>query len=374
MKKGSKFIIIMIVSLMTMGTTIVTNGYSTSISAQSAIVLDSTTGRVLYEKSSSQRMPMASTTKIMTALVALENSNLEEVVEIPKEAVGVEGSSIYLGYDEKVKMKDLLYGLMLRSGNDSAVAIAIHVGGSMEDFIDLMNKKAKEIGASNTNFTNPNGLHHNDHYTTAYDLALITREAFKNGTFKEIVKTKLYVAEREGYKYFYNKNKTLNQYHGGDGVKTGYTMAAGRCLVTSATRDGMQLICVVLNAPNWFQDSYNLLDYAFENYNASKVISKEAVLKNISIKNGKKSQTGVVSQEDVVIPLKDGEVNKLFTVFELDEAIEAPLKRGAQLGKAKIYLEDRLLYNLTLYSREDIDKKDFRDQLSDYFNEKFKKE
>ncbi len=370
--KGSKLIIsLVLILLVTMSSFSTSNGYSRAISAQSAIVIDSVTGRVLYEKNSNAKKPMASTTKIMTALVALEKCKLDEIVEVPKEAVGVEGSSIYLEYDEKITIKDLLYGLMLRSGNDAAVAIAIHVGGSVEDFAELMNKKAKEIGALNTNFTNPNGLHSDKHYTTAYDLALITREAFKSNTFKEIVKTKLYVADREGYKYFYNKNKTLSQYNGGDGVKTGYTMAAGRCLVTSASREDMQLIGVVLNAPNWFQDCYRLLDSSFEEYTSSKIIEKNAVLKNIFVNNGKKESTSVVSFKDVVIPLKENELEKISTVFELDDMIQAPVKRGQKIGEVKIYLDEKLMYTLDLYTREDIAIRGFKDKLSDYIKEKF---
>lgn len=191
------FIILLIFSL------IPVSAYANS--AESAIVMEVKTGRILYAKNINVKKPMASTTKIMTALVAMENRDLESIVKIPDEAVGVEGSSIYLRNDEKVKLKDLLYGLMLRSGNDSAVAIAHHVSGSVEGFGDLMNKKAKQLGANNSNFKNPHGLHHKDHYTTAYDLALITREALLNENFKKIVGSKRWIAERDGYNTFYNK-------------------------------------------------------------------------------------------------------------------------------------------------------------------------
>ncbi|WZL74928.1 D-alanyl-D-alanine carboxypeptidase [Clostridiaceae bacterium 35-E11] len=336
-----------------------------NISASSAIVMDVKTGRILFEKNINQKKPMASTTKIMTALLALEKTPLEEIIKVPRNAVGVEGSSIYLQYDEKLSMKDLLYGLMLRSGNDAATAVAVHVSGSVEKFSDLMNKRARELGAINTNFMNPHGLHNASHYTTAYDLALITREALKNKNFSEIVQTKLWVAEREGYKYFYNKNKILSQYAGGNGVKTGYTKAAGRCLVTSATRNGMQLLCVVLNAPNWFQDSYQLLDNAFEKYDAVSIIKKDAILKTISVKNGKKSSTKLISTEDVVIPLTEKEKDKIRTVLDVNEVFEAPIARGVKLGKAKIYLHDQLLYIADLMCREDIGTKSFKDKVLD---------
>ena len=337
------------------------------ISANSAIVMDATTGRILYEKNIHARKPMASTTKIMTALVALEKTNLEDVVKVSRNAVGVEGSSIYLTYDERITMKDLLYGLMLRSGNDSAAAIAIEIGGSIDGFSKLMNKKAREIGAINTNFTNPHGLHNENHYTTAYDLALITREALKKDAFKEIVRTKLWVAERENFKYFYNKNKTLVELHGGDGVKIGFTTSAGRCLVTSATRDGMQLISVVLNAPNWFQDSYLLLNNIFEEYKPYNVFHKDQVLKNVSVVNGQKTETGIISYENATIPVKAEELDKIITVLEVKEKYTAPLKRGDKLGRAKIFVDNQLIYSLYLYCREDIYQKTVKDKVINFF-------
>ncbi|TCO79822.1 D-alanyl-D-alanine carboxypeptidase family protein [Marinisporobacter balticus] len=340
------------------------------ISASSAIVMDVKTGRVLYKKNINEKKPMASTTKIMTALLALEKMDLNKIVKIPNNAVGIEGSSIYLKKDEKMKMKDLVYGLMLRSGNDSAVAIATTISGSVENFAQLMNKRSKEIGAKNTNFMNPNGLHHKEHYTTAYDLALITREALLNKNFHKIVKTKLWVADRDGYKHFYNKNKILTQYDGGDGVKTGYTKAAGRCLVTSATRNGMQLICVVLNAPNWFNDSYGLLDDAFGKYTAYHAIKKDDVVKRIPIKNGKKIKTCVVSKEDVIVPLTCEEKKQVRTRLNIEESLEAPIKRGQKIGKAKVYLNGNLLYTTDLVTREDIGVKSFKDKVVDFIHRK----
>ncbi|MEW9123095.1 MAG: D-alanyl-D-alanine carboxypeptidase family protein, partial [Thermotaleaceae bacterium] len=343
----------------------VSYGQSSDISAASAIVMDVKTGRILYHKNMNDKKPMASTTKIMTALLALENSNMKEIAEISKNSVGVEGSSIYLQEGEKLKMEDLLYGLMLRSGNDSAVAIANKIAGSTEKFSDMMNQRAKEMGALNTNFKNPHGLHHPEHYTTAYDLALISREALLNKDFNTIVKTKLWIAEREGFKYFYNKNKTLSEYNGGDGVKTGYTKVAGRCLVTSATRNGMQLVCVVLNAPNWFQDSYYLLNQAFDKYHPWPVIQENIPLKTVSIENGKKETTKIICKENIFIPVTDEEKNKVVTVLELKEQFSAPIHRGTQLGRAKIYVDNKLFYTAELYSREDIEVKTFFDRITD---------
>lgn len=341
-------------------------GEGPSISASSAIVMDVQTGRILYAKNIHSKKPMASTTKIMTALLALENSSPETIVKVPRQAVGVEGSSIYLQYDENINMEDLVYGLMLRSGNDSAVAIANHVAGSVDEFSKLMNRRSKELGANNTNFVNPHGLHDDQHYTTAYDLALISRTALLNKEFKKIVSTKLWTADREGFKYFYNKNKTLTQYEGGDGVKTGFTKKSGRCLVTSATRNGMQLVTVVLNAPNWFQDSYQLLDYAFDQYKPHDIVKQDAYLKSISVKNGKKSETAVIAKENVIIPVTEEEKDKVVSVIEVDEVIEAPVTRNMKIGKLKVFLDGKLIYTTDLYTREDIERKDFKDKIVDF--------
>jgi D-alanyl-D-alanine carboxypeptidase (penicillin-binding protein 5/6) len=346
------------------------HGQGPGISASSAIVMDVQTGRILYAKNIHSKKPMASTTKILTALLALENSSPETVVKVPKQAVGVEGSSIYLQYDEKLKMEDLVYGLMLRSGNDSAVAIANHISGSVEEFSKLMNRRSKELGANNTNFVNPHGLHDDQHYTTAYDLALISRKSLLNKQFKKIVSTKLWTADREGFKYFYNKNKTLTQYEGGDGVKTGFTTKSGRCLVTSATRNGMQLVTVVLNAPNWFQDSYHLLDYSFDQYEPYDVIKQDTYLKSISVKNGKKSETAIIAKENVVIPVTKEEKDKVVSVIEVDEVIEAPVTRNMKVGKLKIYLDGKPIYTTDLYTREDIERKDFKDKIVDFISVK----
>lgn len=341
------------------------NSYANS--AGSAIVMEVKTGRILYSKNIYDRRPMASTTKIMTALLALENGNLESTFKVAKEAVGVEGSSIYLKHDENIKLEDLIYGLMLRSGNDSAVAIAHHISESTEEFANLMNQKAKKIGAKNTNFKNPHGLHHRDHYTTAYDLALITRQALLNEDFKKIVSSKRWVTERVGYNVFYNKNKTLNQFKGGDGVKTGYTKAAGRCLVTSATRNGMQLLCVVLNDPNWFNDCYALMERGFGKYKPKKVLVKDNDIKSFTPLKGKKEKSYMTVKEDIVIPVSKDEENKVLTIFECNEEYEAPIMKGQVLGKAKVYIGDKLLATTELIAKEDIEKKKFIDKIKDFF-------
>ena len=217
-----------------------------SASSSAEIAMELTTGEVLESGNADAKLPMASTTKIMTALIICEDCDLDEVITVPDAAVGVEGSSIYLKKEEQIDIRDLLYGLMLRSGNDSATALAIHHSGSVEKFVEVMNERAKQIGAENTNFKNPSGLPDNEHYTTARDLCEITRYALHNETFKEVVATKSYKGK---FREYANKNKMLYNYEGANGVKTGYTVKAGRCLVSSAERNGMTVICVVLNCP-----------------------------------------------------------------------------------------------------------------------------
>lgn len=332
------------------------NTHASGFSAASYILIEENSGRILLEGNAHEKMPMASTTKIMTALVAIENGNLEDIVEIDEKCINVEGSSIYLKEGEKIILIDLLYGLMLRSGNDSAVAIANHIGGSEEEFIAMMNKKAKEIGAVKTNFTNPHGLHDENHYTTAYDMALITREAFKHEEFEEISATKSYTSDREKDNYFLNKNKTLWEYEGGDGGKTGYTMASGRCLVSSARREDMRLIAVSLNAPNWFNDNYKLMDYGFENYKLYSVYEKGQLITLKDIKNATDEKIPLVPQGDFIYPLKDEEVKGVKLSFTTDEKIEAPVYKDDVFGKIEVFLDGKLIKKDNLLAKYDVEK------------------
>lgn len=249
------------------GAAAVSYGSEIASSAQSMALVDGDTGELIYSKNRDARREPASTTKICTAITVLENcTNLDLPIPIPNEAVGVEGSSLYLERGEMLSVRDLLYGLMLQSGNDCAVALAIIVGDSVEGFVKLMNETAEKAGATNTNFVNPHGLHHDEHYTTAHDLCKISYYAMQNETFREIVSTKRHTTpyhDREYCRNFPNKNKILFNYFGGNGIKTGYTRAAGRCLVSSATRDGKTYICTVLNCGDMWEESMRLLDRAF---------------------------------------------------------------------------------------------------------------
>lgn len=236
-------------------------------SAASMALVDGDTGELIYSKNCDAKREPASTTKICTAITVLENWSLLDLpVPIPDEAIGIEGSSLYLQKGEMLSVRDLLYGLMLQSGNDCAVALAVIVGGSVDGFVKLMNETAKMAGATNTNFVNPHGLHHDDHYTTARDLCAISYYAMKNEVFREIVGTKRHRTPYHNHDYdrnFPNKNKILYNYDGGNGIKTGYTRASGRCLVSSATRDGKMYICTVLNCYDMFEECMRLMDRAF---------------------------------------------------------------------------------------------------------------
>lgn len=247
-------------------------GTDVGISAGQAILIDGDSGRVLYEKNADEKAYPASTTKIMTAMITLEtlkrhDSPIDQIVEIPDSAEGVEGSSLYLKAGEEISIEDLLYGLMLVSGNDAAVALAEIIGGSEETFVKMMNEKAQQLGCRGTHFTNPSGLFDEEHYTTARDMAAIAYEAMKDPEFKKIVSVQNYAANREtkDYTNFYNKNKTIFQYDGGTGIKIGYTTDSGRTLVASSTRGDRSMICVVMSAPDWFNDAYRLMDYGYSN-------------------------------------------------------------------------------------------------------------
>ncbi|HVI41986.1 MAG TPA: D-alanyl-D-alanine carboxypeptidase family protein [Anaerovoracaceae bacterium] len=327
------------------------------VSARNAILIEANSGEVLYEKNAEEKAYPASITKIMTALLAIENGTLDKKVKISENAAGVEGSSIYLAPGEMISLRDLVYGLMLRSGNDAAIAISEEIGGSTNNFVIMMNKKARELGACNTNFMNPNGLHDPEHYTTAKDMALIARAAMKNAEFKKVAATKSWVTDRgEGkYNYFYNKNKVVYQYNGGTGIKIGYTKAAGRTLVASSERDGMELICVVMNAPDWFQDTYKLMDYAYSQYETTKIAIGQRPIKAVKIWGGNKDFVQIGSREDILCPVKKGVESKISIMYVLPKHQVAPISRWQEAGCLKIYVNGNYLFSKPLHYLEDLE-------------------
>lgn len=323
------------------------NGYYNAdklkLAAECAVLMEAESGRILFASNSQAKRAMASTTKIMTALVIIENCGLDELVTVPKEAVGIEGSSIYLAAGEKLTVKELLYGLMLRSGNDAATALALHCSGSIPEFVLLMNKYAKNIGALNTSFANPSGLPAQEHYTTAYDLALIAATAMKHEVFREIVSTQKTTISWDGHdteRLLVNKNKMLYQYDGADGIKTGYTVAAGRCLVASATRNDMTLIAVVLNSHPMYADCSAMLDFGFGGYRMTEILKANTIMGSINIKNGFEKSISYKAQSGFSYPLSEDDMSSLTVRIEA-EAVEAPVYKNDLIGYAEIYINGK---------------------------------
>ena len=229
------------------------------------ILINSDSMEVLYGENENIRLPMASTTKIMTALIAIENCNPNEIVTINKDMVNIEGSSVYLKENEQLTIEELLYCLMLRSGNDSAMAIAIHIAGNAQNFAEMMNIRAQSLKLKNTHFVNPHGLHDNNHYTSCYDLGIISCQAMKYPLFKKIVSTEcIRIGKDESTRVLVNKNKMLKSFTGANGIKTGFTKKAGRCLVASANKNGVNLISIVLNRADMYNECAHLLNKGFD--------------------------------------------------------------------------------------------------------------
>ena len=325
-------------------------------SAASAIVIDAQHGTVLLSHQAEVERPMASTTKVMTALLALEECDLTELVTAGHNAFGVPGTSIYLSEGETLTMEDMLYGLMLASGNDAAVAIAEHIDGSVAAFCERMTARARELGCEHTVFLTPHGLPQDGHYTTAHDLALIAREAMKNETFRQIVSTTRATIPWEGREYdriLNNKNKLLTTYPGATGIKTGYTRAAGRCLVSSAQRDGMELICVVLNCADWFDESARLLE-AGETVREMQVEVSDGTMLPIVAQG----ELGGVASKDSLPSLE----------LELPERLEAPIDRGEPLGTARMVVQGETVAQVPLVAGEAVERDDFPHRIRHYFS------
>jgi len=369
MSKTTQFIILLVVMTLTF-LTFSTECYANSsinlhVSAKSAIAIEWTTGKILFEKNKDLRLPMASTTKIMTAILTIENCDLNKEIEIPPQAIGVPGSSIYLEKGERLKIIELLYGLMLASGNDAAVALAISICGDVKKFVNLMNKKAKELGLQNTVFSSPHGLEEGRHYTTAYDLACLTAYAMRNQTFREIVSTtqkEIRWTTRPYNRILKNKNKMLKSYQGAEGVKTGFTKRAGRCLVTSVYRDGFRVICVVLNAPDMWNDTRKILDFAYQNYKFLKVDRGE--MGYLKVKNSKENwvKLGITEQKSFVLT-KD-QYPSLNVV--ISNKISAPVKKYTKIGKIEIKY-DHQTYSIPIVTLQECQRKTFWDNLKERF-------
>ena len=335
---------------------------SFAISAKSAVLIDSASGRILYEHNAYERLPMASTTKIMTGLLACESGKLNSTVKTSAFASGTEGSSLWLKIGERQTLLNLTYGLMLKSGNDAAVAIAEHLGGSIDAFALLMNKRAKEIGAKNTFFKNPHGLDAEGHCTTAYDLALIAREAMKNKKFREIVSTKTYSIPMQGEKWeraLKNHNKLLWRYEGCNGVKTGFTKKCGRCLVSSAKKDDEELICVTLNAPSDWNDHTKLLDYGFEKYEKKVLFKKGEKVCDYTYDKENSKKVALICENGFSALLEKGE--SLYSEIEFYK-LKIPSEKGTIAATAHIFCSGKKIANIDLVTKTEIKTPDFTEK------------
>jgi D-alanyl-D-alanine carboxypeptidase len=319
-----------------------------SMAAQSAILMDAATGTVLFEKNAEERRLIASTTKIMTALVILERfGNLDEMLAVPVKAVGVEGSSMYLQAGQQISVRDLLYGLLLKSGNDAAAALAIHCSGSIEEFAVLMNQKARELGMKNSSFQNPHGLNAEEHYSTARDMAVLTRAAHENDNFSKIVGSKY--AQLNGIT-IKNHNRMLWSYDGADGVKTGYTKNAGRCLVSSATRDGMRLIAVTLNDHNDWADHTTMLDYGFNHFTLKAVCLKGETVAPVPVIGGKTVNAKAAKTLKVLTAKQDA--GKLKIDVTLQRYLWAPVIERQRVGMITVTLDGKFISECPLLAEE----------------------
>jgi serine-type D-Ala-D-Ala carboxypeptidase (penicillin-binding protein 5/6) len=342
------------------------------INSRYAVVIDKNNKTVIYGKNENTKTKMASTTKIMTCLVVLENANLRDIVETSAKAAGTGGSKLKFKKGDKISVNDLLYGLMLRSGNDAAVALAEHVGGSIEVFATLMNKKAVELGLKNTHFETPHGLDSDNHYTTPYELALLTAYALENNIFKTIVGTKSCSININGIpRTIFNTNELLGNLNGVYGVKTGFTNGAGRCLVTAIKRENLDAICVVLGADtkkDRTADSVKLIEYTFKNYesiNISNKINEEFEKwksvneKRIVIKKGIKPSTKIKLDEYNIktYPIKKNSENDIKIEINGNLNINAPVRKNTKIGELKVFYDDKCISEIDILTNENIREK-----------------
>lgn len=344
-----KIIIAMISFLIIPSTT-----YAVLQNAESCVVINADTRQVIYEDNKDKMLGMASTTKIMTAILALENKNTNDLVTVSYNAQNQEGSSIYLRANEKISIENLLYGLMLNSGNDAAVAIAEGVSGDVENFVQMMNDKAREIGCENTHFENPSGLSGKEHYSTAYDMSLIMAYAMENEEFKKIASTKEYQIKGENtITYLKNHNKLLWKMKDFVAGKTGYTKKDGRCLVSFCERDGINLICVTLNDKTDWEDHQNLYDKGFSRIEEVEVLEKNQILATKTIK-GKK--INLLSGENVLLPLLEGNKKGITCQIFLDDNINDEISQGMKIGVGKILINDFEIKSFDIISGQSVDK------------------
>ena len=323
-----------------------------AVAAKGAVLIEGASGRVLFAQNADEAYPMASTTKLMTCLLALENCSLDEPVTAGKNAAGVPGTSIYLSEGETLTLEQMLYGLMLRSGNDAAVAIAEHVAGDVERFAARMNARAAELDA-NAHYVNPHGLDADGHRASALGLARIMRECLRHEEFRAITGTQRKIIPWVGNEYsrvLENKNRLLHTYAGATGGKTGYTGKAGRCLVFSAERDGMELIGAVLNCPTWFDTAAALLDYGFENYHLETPLRAGQTAVEAPVAGGERDTVTAVAGGELAAPVRTGEHYAVH--YDFGEGVRAPVARGQTLGRAVLAVNGETVAECPLLAAE----------------------
>ena len=324
-----------------------------NVTATSAIVIEASTGHVIYSRNADQRMFPASTTKMMTLIMALESGRLDEIVTVGPNADGAEGSTLWLNSGERIPLRELLYGMIMVSGNDASIAIAEHLDGTVYQFAENMTKRANELGAKSTHFTNPHGLPDDNHYTTAHDLAILAAYGYIV-TAKEVS----YDWIHDFPKILRSENQMLWLYRGGNGIKTGYTDSAGRCLISAAKRDGIQIISVVLDSEYMWNDSILLLDYGFQNVKFEKLVKAGEVVKNIPVMSGRRKSVQVQTTEEIVMPIF-GNDEPYQVVYDMPKVLNAPVTNGQKIGKVRVMYGDKEAASTDIIATADIEQKSF---------------
>ncbi len=331
-----------------------------NVTATSAVVIEASTGHVIYSRNADIKMFPASTTKMMTLIMALESGKMDEIVTVGPNADGAEGSTLWLNSGEHIPLRELLYGMIMVSGNDAAIAIAEHLDGTVYQFAQHMTKRAAELGAKNTNFTNPHGLPDDNHYTTAHDLALIAAYGYKLAEFEDIVTAKevSYDWIHDFPKILRSENQMLWLYRGGNGIKTGYTDKAGRCLVSAAKRDGIQIISVVLDSEYMWNDSILLLDYGFQNVKFEKLVKAGEVVKNIPVMSGRRKSVQVKTTGEIVMPIFGNDAPHE-VVYDIPKVLNAPVTNGQKVGKVRVMYDGKEAASTDIIATADIEQKSF---------------
>ncbi len=367
MKAKRKLAFISLVAVLLVTAFMPTKAAAFSVSSSGAILMEQKTGRVLYENNSHEIRRIASITKIMTAIIAIESGKMNDTVKVSKNAVYTEGSSVYLTPGESIKLQDLVYGLMLRSGNDAATAIAEHVGGSEEGFVFLMNQKAEELGMENTMFSNPHGLDdHEKHYSTPFDMAILTKYVMENEIYQTISGTKVYKFEREeGPQQWKNKNRLLTEkYKYCTGGKTGFTKRAGRTLVTTASKDGLDLISVTLDGPDDWNDHISMYEYGFKNFQLKKIFNKGS----LSIKLEGMENKELFFENNVYYPLTEKELADIKVEYQMLDQKKIRKKTKGEVGLAILYFQSEAVRKVPIFVKEKVHNEKSRwEKMKDFF-------